>query len=69
MLILNLTNYHRNLQGDVIAIYGANGEKQVEYAYDAWGNCTIVYAEDLGFAKANPIRYRGYYFDREDLMF
>lgn len=25
----------------------------------------MVYAEDLGFAKANPIRYRGYYFDRE----
>ena len=57
--------YHRNLQGDVIAIYDARGEKKVEYAYDAWGNCTIVYAEDLGFAKANPIRYRSYYFDRE----
>ena len=25
--------YHRNLQGDVIAIYDENGEKQVEYAY------------------------------------
>ena len=57
--------YLRNLQGDVIAIYDASGEKKVEYAYDAWGNCTIVYAEDLGFANANPIRYRGYYFDRE----
>ena len=57
--------YHRNLQGDVIAIYDASGEKKVEYAYDAWGNCTVVYAEDLGFAKANPIRYRGFYFDRE----
>ena len=57
--------YLRNLQGDVIAIYNASGEKKVEYAYDAWGNCTIVYAEDLAFAKANPIRYRGYYFDRE----
>ena len=57
--------YLRNLQGDVIAIYDASGEKKVEYAYDTWGNCTIVYAEDLGFANANPIRYRGYYFDRE----
>ena len=57
--------YLRNLQGDVIAIYDASGEKKVEYAYDAWGNCTIVYAEDLAFANANPIRYRGYYFDRE----
>lgn len=38
--------YHRNLQGDVIAIYDANGEKQVEYAYDAWGNCEVVYADN-----------------------
>ena len=29
--------YHRNLQGDVIAIYNANGGRVVEYAYDAWG--------------------------------
>ena len=57
--------YHRNLQGDVIAIYNTSGDKIVEYAYDAWGNCTIVYAEDLAFAEANPIRYRGYYYDRE----
>lgn len=34
--------YLRNLQGDVIAIYDVGGEKKVEYAYDAWGNCTIV---------------------------
>ena len=57
--------YHRNLQGDVIAIYDASGEKKVEYAYDAWGNCSVVYAADLGLADTNPIRYRGYYFDRE----
>ena len=57
--------YHRNLQGDVIAIYDANGEKQVEYAYDAWGNCEVVYAGNPEFAKSNPIRYRGYYCDIE----
>ena len=57
--------YHRNLQGDVIAIYDANGEKQVEYAYDAWGNCEIVYGENNELANANPIRYRGYYYDTE----
>ena len=57
--------YHRNLQGDVIAIYDANGEKQVEYAYDAWGNCEIVYGENSNLASLNPIRYRGYYYDTE----
>ena len=57
--------YHRNLQGDVIAIYDANGEKQVEYAYDAWGNCEVICADTHGLANANPIRYRGYYYDTE----
>ncbi|MBR2617754.1 MAG: RHS repeat-associated core domain-containing protein, partial [Paludibacteraceae bacterium] len=57
--------YHRNLQGDVIAIYDANGEKHAEYAYDAWGNCEVVYADNDKVAYANPIRYRGYYYDTE----
>ena len=61
--------YHRNLQGDVIAIYDANGEKQVEYAYDAWGNCEIVYGENSNLASLNPIRYRGYYYDTETGMY
>ena len=61
--------YHRNLQGDVIAIYDANGEKQVEYAYDAWGNCEIVYGENSNLASLNPIRYRGYYYDTETSLF
>ena len=29
------------LQGDVVGIYNANGELVTEYAYDAYGNCTI----------------------------
>lgn len=31
----------------MIAIYDANGEKQVEYAYDAWGNCEVIYIPKL----------------------
>ena len=57
--------YRRNPQGDVIAIYDANGNRKVEYAYDAWGNCSIVYGISHDLARRNPIRYRGYYFDRE----
>ncbi|MBR3917497.1 MAG: hypothetical protein IKJ59_02015, partial [Clostridia bacterium] len=34
--------YLKNLQGDVIAIYTLNGTKVAEYAYDAWGKCTII---------------------------
>ena len=56
--------YLRNLQGDVIAIYDTIGNKVVEYAYDAWGNCTIKSTTtNYTVAHANPIRYRGYYYD------
>ena len=61
--------YHRNLQGDVIAIYDANGEKHAEYAYDAWGNCEVVYADNDKIAYANPIRYRGYYYDKDTKLY
>ena len=57
--------YQRNLQGDVVALYDENGTRKVEYAYDAWGNCTITYGAGTDLAKSNPIRYRGYYYDRE----
>ena len=34
------------------------------YLYDAWGNCTIgTGTTNQAVAKANPIRYRGYYYD------
>ena len=57
--------YHRNLLGDVTAIYSANGVKQAEYAYDAFGNCTTIYGASSSIGKYNPIRYRGYYCDIE----
>ena len=57
--------YRRNLQGDVTAIYNSSGTKVGEYAYDAWGNCTILSGVANDLVKNNPIRYRGYYFDRE----
>ena len=50
--------------GDIVAIYDTNGTKIVEYAYNAWGNCTIKgTTTNYVVAYANPIRYRGYYYD------
>ena len=46
-------------------MYDENGVQKVRYAYDAWGNCTIVTGAGLDIAKTNPIRYRGCYYDRE----
>lgn len=37
----------------------------VEYAYDAFGNCSITNSTNTHLANYNPIRYRGYYFDDE----
>ena len=58
--------FHRNLFGDVVAIYNSGGNKVAGYDYDAWGNCTITSdTTDLLLARTNPIRYRGYYYDEE----
>ena len=59
--------YEKNLQGDVVAVYSHDGVKLVSYAYDAWGNTTTTYhsgGASTG-ARYNPIRYRGYYYDRD----
>ena len=52
----------KNQQGDVERVIAADGTILASYAYDAWGN--ILTAEG-SLAAANPIRYRGYYFDAE----
>ena len=58
--------FQRNLQGDVVAIYNKNGALKAKYLYDAWDNCTIS-GETTSYdvANANPIRYRGYYYDSD----
>ena len=61
----SLYYYDRNHRGDVIAIYDSNGNRKSGYAYDAYGNCTVTYSGDWDLTQRNPIRYRGYYYDRE----
>ncbi len=63
--------YHKNIQGDVIAIYTSSGAKVASYVYDAWGNHKIfdvngnevTTTTHIGYI--NPVRYRGYYYDVE----
>ena len=64
------TNYYyrKNLQGDIVEIYKDNGTLCAEYAYDAWGNCTILSATD-NIGEINPYRYRGYYWDEEIALY
>ena len=63
--------YMTNQMGDVIAVTDSNGNILAEYAYDAWGVLLAIgttnedNAEQLAIANANPLRYRGYYYDTE----
>ena len=58
--------YLRNLQGDVLAIVDGTGKTLVEYAYDAWGKCSVVSdVSGKSLSTVNPYRYRGYYYDQE----
>ena len=62
--------YVTNLQGDVIAILDSSGAMVVEYTYDAWGKpltTTGTMASALGMV--NPLRYRGYVYDRETELY
>ena len=56
--------FMKNIQGDVEKIISADGTVVGEYAYTAFGKCTIITNTD-NIAEINPIRYRGYYYDED----
>lgn len=55
--------FEKNLFGDVTTIYNTSGSSVASYTYDLWGNITSGGSSGVG--KANPFRYRGYYYDNE----
>ena len=64
--------FDKNLQGDIVAVYGSDGDLLVDYKYDAWGKCFAEYSDeyddeywDAPGEYFNPFRYRGYYYDEE----
>ena len=63
--------YITSQTGDIIAITEADGEAVAQYAYDEWGKLLGIGTfddnnpEQLAVAEANPLRYRGYYYDNE----
>ena len=64
--------FEKNLQGDIIAVYNANGTKVLSYTYDAWGNHSTTWHNRTGTnlnAIYNPFRYRGYYYDTETQLY
>ena len=61
--------FDKNIKGDVIGIYNSSGTRIANYSYDAWGNCTTKTLVANSFIAYNPIRYRGYYYDRETKLY
>jgi RHS repeat-associated protein len=58
--------YVTNLQGDVVAILNRSGTAVVNYTYDAWGKLlTTTDSTTISLGLYNPLRYRGYVYDRE----
>ena len=51
-----------NHRGDVLSIRDSEDNEVGSYTYDAYGN---ILAAEGALAKANPIRYAGYYYDEE----
>ena len=56
--------FHRNLQGDIIAVVDKSGNNIAQYTYNAHGACVSV-TGNSEIVNINPFRYRGYYCDIE----
>ena len=67
--------YVLNAQGDVIALLNSAGVLVASYNYGAWGNYSVHGADGKKTTDAtfighiNPLRYRGYYYDRETRLY
>ena len=64
--------FEKNLQGDVVAVYNADGSRIAGYMYDAWGRVSLddipsglTYAQTMAIGAGNPFRYRGYIYESD----
>ena len=56
--------FSKNLQGDIVAMYGDDGTLYETYTYDAWGNKTTT-RHSSGYSISCPFGYRSYYYDSD----
>ena len=65
---INGTTYYyvTNLQGDVMGLVDTSGNSVASYTYDPYGK---VLTATGTLAEKNPLRYRGYYYDKESGLY
>ena len=64
--------FRKNVFGDVTHIYKLNNRNltlAAKYTYDAWGKCLVENVGKETIGDVNPIRYRGYYYDKETELY
>ena len=57
--------YILNAQGDVVALMNEAGNVVADYTYDEWGKLISVTGSNTTMGNINPLRYRGYIYDRD----
>lgn len=62
--------YVKNAQGDIVEILDGGGNSVVQYSYNEWGKVlSVTGSRATGIGQSNPLRYRGYYYDRETALY
>jgi len=64
--------YQKYARGDIVGIRNNSLQQVVSYTYDSWGKVVSVkdnngneITDQNNIGNLNPMRYRGYYYDKE----
>ena len=61
--------YLKNALGTIYAVIDQNGNKVVQYTYNAWGKLESISSTNSTIANINPFIYKSYYYDKETQLF
>ncbi|MDY2746642.1 MAG: RHS repeat-associated core domain-containing protein, partial [Bacilli bacterium] len=61
--------YLKNALGTIYAVIDQNGNKVVQYTYNAWGKIESISSTNSIIANINPFIYKSYYYDKETQLF
>ena len=61
--------YMKDMLSNIIGIINEEGTIVTRYSYTAYGKVTIKEYSEEQIGEINPIRYKGYYYDSETLMY